>query len=343
MFTIDVLTLFAFIGTFQGLVFAAIFWLRNKHISNKIFSLLLLVTSIRIAKNIFVHLRELNPDMFTSLTFWRLAVYIGLAHQFAIGPLYYLYFQAKLQQRFKWQRSFLWHFTPYFALILISPMLQWGFWANGGLWLSYASILIYYLLTFRLFFRQTSTIDRATSKWLAGLLGLAFLLMFVYSPALFKYVGYIGGAFFYTIAILTVGYIMLANKGAMPFFQTKYETSSLSPKKAREIRHQLEQIMMEKQPYLNPELTLQSLSTRLDVSPHHLSRVINQELKMGFADYINTFRLQEAAKRLIDPDSAHLKISALAYESGFNSVPTFNTLFKKVYQMTPSQYRKLKL
>ncbi len=343
MFTIDIITLFAFIGTFQGLVFAAIFWLRNKNLANKIFSLLLLATSIRIAKNIFVHLWELNPEMFTSRTVWRLGVYIGLAHQFAIGPLFYLYFQSKLQQKFKWRRRYLWHFAPYFLLILISPLLRWAFWENGGLWLSYASILTYYLLTFQLFFRHSGTIDRGTAKWLRGLLWVAFFLMFAYSPALFKYMGYIGGAFFYTVAIFVTGYIMLINKGNISFFRTKYESSTLSAKKATEIRQKLEACILHQKPYLAPELTLQLLAEEIVVHPHHLSRVINQDLNMSFTDYINTFRVKEAAKRLKNPNFAHLKISALAYDCGFNSVPTFNTLFKKVYKMTPSQYRKSKL
>ncbi|GJM31606.1 MAG: hypothetical protein DHS20C18_06070 [Saprospiraceae bacterium] len=339
MFNIDIITLIAFLGAFQGLAFAAIFWLKNKNISNKVFSLLLLATSIRIAKNIFVHLRELNPDMFTWIEFWRTSVYIGLTHQFAIGPLFYLYYLSKLQQKFKWRATYLWHFLPYGLLLVISPFLQWSFWANGGLWFSYLSILFYYLLTFRVFYKEKEPIDRATSNWLKSLLLVAFLLMLAYSPALFKYLGYIGGAFLYTIAILTIGYIMLTNKGSIAFFRTKYETSSLSSRTAKEIRKRLEIYMQTQQPFIDPELTLQTLAQQLSVHPHHLSRVINQELKMSFTDYINSFRLEVSAKRLRDPNFDHLKISALAYESGFNSVPTFNTLFKKVYKMTPSEYR----
>jgi len=339
-FNIDIPTLFAFFGTFQGLVFAAIFWLKNRNISNKIFSLLLLATSVRIAKNIFVHLRELNPDLFTWYEVWRTSVYIGISHQFAIGPLFFLYFKAKMDPGFRWDRGYLWHFVPYFLLVVISPFVQWSFWQYGGLWFSYFSILLYYVLAFRIYYRKGKDTDQGTSIWLKGLLWVVAVIMVAYSPVLFHYTGYIGGAVLYALALFSTGYIMLMDKGKVSFFRAKYGTSSLSNTKVREIRSRLEQFMQREKPFTDPELTLQVLAHSIDVLPHHLSRVINQEFKVSFTDYINAFRLKEAVLRLKDPKYDHLKLSALAYDCGFNSVPTFNTLFKKVYKTTPSKFRK---
>lgn len=339
MFNIDIITLFAFFGTFQGLVFSVIFRLKNKNISNKIFSLFLLVSSLRIAKNIFVHLRELNPDMFSWYELWRTLVYLGISHQFAIGPLFLLYFSSKLTPKFYWKTQYLWHFVPYILLVGASPFIRWPFWANGGLWLSYISILTYYLLAIWYFNRFHINVDKGTGNWLTGLLIVVGLLLMAYSPALFHYVGYVGGAFLYTIAILTTGYIMISNKSNVSFFRTKYETSSLSNTRAKEIKDELEKVMQLERPFVNPELTMQGLADQLSVRPHHLSRVINQEFNSSFTEYINSFRLEEATKRLMNPKYGHLKISALAYECGFNSVPTFNSLFKKVHKVTPSQFR----
>jgi len=343
MFTIDTITLVAFFGTFQALLFAAIFWFRNNNISNRLFSLLLLATSIRIAKNIFVHLRELNPDLFTSYDFWRTSVYIGISHQFAIGPLFLLYFLAKLKPDFKWKQIYLWHFVPYAALTIISPFLRWNFWANGGLWLSYISILTYYLLALWFFRKHQSVIDKGTTQWLKGLLIVVGVLLVSYSPALFHYLGYVGGAFLYAIATIVIAYIMLSGKSKVSFFTAKYESSPLSKSKARKIKEELEQLMQTGKPFIDPELSMQSLADQLNIRPHQLSRVINQELNMTFSEYINKFRLQEIAGKLSNPEFSHYKISALAYDSGFNSVPTLNTLFKKVYKKTPSQFRKDKL
>lgn len=340
MFQIDIVTLFAFFGTFQGLIFAAVFWLKNKTIANKIFSILLLATSIRIAKNIFVHLRQLNPDLFSNYELWRMLVYTGISHQLAIGPLFFFYFRSKLNSKFSWQNRMLWHFLPYVSFVIVSLVANWSFWQNGGLWTCYISILLYYLLALREFKLRESSVDRGTRSWLSGLLLIVSLLMLAYSPILFHYVGYAGGGLLYMVAILYTGYLMIANKRKISFFRTKYESSSLRHKQIHQIKSHLETSMLTDRPYLQVDLTLQKLAELISVQPHHLSRVINQELQMNFADYINSFRLEEATRRLKDSQYDHLKIAALAYECGFNSVPTFNTLFKKTHQMTPSNYRK---
>ena len=339
-FSVDLLTVAAFLGTFQGLVFAVVFWLKNKSISNKIFALFLLATSIRIAKNIFVHLSDLNPGMIQTRGLWQGMVYAGISHQFAIGPLLYFYFLSKLKAKFTWKKLYYFHFAPYLILLVLTPFLNWSFWKYGGLWLSYLSILSYVLLALYLFVKFRSHVDYGTSAWLRGILVVIFLLLFAYSPALFHYIGYVGGAILYAIAILVSGYFMLVNKGSVSFFRTKYETSSLRSEQIGEIKSLIEITMKEKLLYLNPELTMQRMADEISISSHHLSRVVNQEFKCSFADYINSFRIEEARKRLKDPSYDHLKLSALAFECGFNSVPTFNTLFKKKYKMTPSEFRQ---
>ncbi|MDN5217131.1 helix-turn-helix transcriptional regulator [Fulvivirgaceae bacterium BMA12] len=123
-------------------------------------------------------------------------------------------------------------------------------------------------------------------------------------------------------------------------FRSKYASSSLRDKQVHEIKEKLERFVIGKQVYLDPELTLRRLAEAISVKPHHLSRVINQEFKISFTDYINLLRLEEATRRLKSPKYNHLKISAISYDCGFNSVPTFNTLFKKVHKVTPSQLRK---
>lgn len=336
MFSIDILTLLAFFGAFQGIFFAVVFWIKNKHFSNKLFALLLFVTSIRIAKNIFVHFRDLNPDLFSNDLIWRLLIYIGLAHQFAIGPLFMFYFSSKMTDKFVFKKQYLIHFVPYILLLLISPFIRWNFWAGGGLLASYVSIVCYFVITFHSFYKRRNDLEPKTKKWLAGILVVTTLLLATYSPALFHYMGYIGGAVLYTSIVISIGYILLNNGN---FFTTKYESSSLKSKVASTYKTRLEEVMSKEKPYLNPELTLQALADLVEAQPHHLSQVINQEFQKSYADYINSFRIKTAAEKLKNPEFNQLKISYISYESGFNSQPTFNTLFKKVYKETPSQYR----
>ena len=73
---------------------------------------------------------------------------------------------------------------------------------------------------------------------------------------------------------------------------------------------------------------------------HALSQLINEELGQNFFDYINSFRIQEFERRLVDPRNAHVSILGIAMDVGFNSKSSFNTAFRKFKGMTPSEYRK---
>jgi AraC-like DNA-binding protein len=77
----------------------------------------------------------------------------------------------------------------------------------------------------------------------------------------------------------------------------------------------------------------------MNVSTHHLSQIINERLNKNFFEFINHFRVKEAKRLLKDPGSQHLTLAAIGFEAGFNSVSSFNSIFKKATSFTPSQYR----
>jgi AraC-like DNA-binding protein len=53
---------------------------------------------------------------------------------------------------------------------------------------------------------------------------------------------------------------------------------------------------------------------------------------------VNEYRIEEVKKRMVDPAFKHLTILAIAYDAGFNSKSSFNTIFKQKTGMTPSEY-----
>ena len=120
----------------------------------------------------------------------------------------------------------------------------------------------------------------------------------------------------------------------------KYKKTGLSPEMAQLQFTSLEAYMADNQPYLDPELTLSDLAGQLQLSPNHLSQIINQFTKTNFFTYINAYRIQEVSKLLADPTQEPYSILGLAYEAGFKSKSVFNALFKKTKGMTPSVYRK---
>jgi AraC-like DNA-binding protein len=120
----------------------------------------------------------------------------------------------------------------------------------------------------------------------------------------------------------------------------KYSNSGLTPDEISAIRSCLQKHMSEQKPYLNPELTINDLAASVKCNRHHLSQVLNESFQRSFYDYVNQYRVDEAKQLLLDPANEGHKIASIAYDSGFNSLSTFNDVFKKIAGVTPSQFKK---
>lgn len=122
---------------------------------------------------------------------------------------------------------------------------------------------------------------------------------------------------------------------------SKYLKSGLNEEAAFEIYEVLKTRMTKEQLYVNSELTLVELAQILDVYPNNLSQVINTFEQKNFYDYINTKRVELFLKLVAIPENKKYTILSLAFECGFNSKSSFNKYFKKVTNMTPSEYLNL--
>lgn len=120
----------------------------------------------------------------------------------------------------------------------------------------------------------------------------------------------------------------------------KYKNSSLPDAEAGRIAKELELVMTDVKPQLDPEMTIDRLAQLVSSNRHHLSQVLNEKLGLSFYDYINSYRVNEAMLLLTDPGRTSHKIASIAYDAGFNSLSAFNDVFKKMTGQTPSQYRK---
>jgi AraC-like DNA-binding protein len=59
---------------------------------------------------------------------------------------------------------------------------------------------------------------------------------------------------------------------------------------------------------------------------------------MNFYNLVNEYRIKEVKERMKSDDYRQLTILAIAYDSGFNSKSSFNTIFKEKTGETPSEY-----
>jgi AraC-like DNA-binding protein len=102
----------------------------------------------------------------------------------------------------------------------------------------------------------------------------------------------------------------------------------------------IELLMRAERPYLDPELTIAAFARRVGLPEPVLRRAINHRLGHGhFRAFLNGYRVEEARRRLRDPAHAGDKILAIALDSGFASLASFNRVFRQVAGCAPSDYR----
>jgi len=125
--------------------------------------------------------------------------------------------------------------------------------------------------------------------------------------------------------------------------KTKYKNSNLTEEQKQEYVKHIFTFMDEERPFINAELTVQDLSKQLNISRHHLTELLNNDIGKNFFTFINEYRVEEVKRRLLDARFEHLTIVAIAFESGFNSKSTFNSIFKQNTGNTPSQWKTAEL
>jgi AraC-like DNA-binding protein len=88
-------------------------------------------------------------------------------------------------------------------------------------------------------------------------------------------------------------------------------------------------------------LTIGAVARELDVPEHRLRRLINQSLgHRNFADFVNSYRIEAAKRRLADPLEARTTVAAVAFGLGYGSLGPFNRAFRAATGSTPSEWRR---
>ena len=206
----------------------------------------------------------------------------------------------------------------------------------------------------RLIENNYSNTDRINLNWLKSFIwGIAAIFITVSFVIVSRDVIGISYPFnpdliFYSMivfAILALGYFGIRHENIFvdnvileteEKLKATYKNSGLSDNIARAKHKDLLELMVKQKPYLEPDLTLNSLAIRLDISLHHLSQIINQYEGQHFNDFVNKYRVEEFI--ILASRDQRYSYLALALESGFNSKSTFNTVFKKFKGVTPSKF-----
>jgi AraC-like DNA-binding protein len=120
----------------------------------------------------------------------------------------------------------------------------------------------------------------------------------------------------------------------------KTPKTGLNEDKIDEIVQRIITLMDKEKLYQESELTLQQLAGKLQQPTYLVSQAINEGTKRNFYELINGYRVEEAKRLLLDPKSRNYTILSVAFEAGFNSKTTFNTVFKKFTGLTPTDFRE---
>lgn len=120
----------------------------------------------------------------------------------------------------------------------------------------------------------------------------------------------------------------------------KYAKSGLNEDTTKDLHQRLAVLMQKEKLFIEPELTLTDLATQLAIHPNYLSQVINEIEGVNFYDYINNLRVEEFKRLVALPENQKYTLLALAFDCGFNSKSVFNRFFKKVTNLSPSEYVK---
>lgn len=227
--------------------------------------------------------------------------------------------------------------------------------------LDFAVILLYLAFTFQLFFNYRKKIQQYFSNtyklelnWVFSFL-IAFSVLFLYGTiqtlinVAITELSYTQEWWFNILmAIVTLyigirGYFTDTNKLKKLEFSFTPSPISIPQSDDKQTVSQLEidmvsAFMKDEKPYLNPDLNLSELADDLKMNRGQLSQVINSGFGQNFNDFVNNYRVNAIKEKLNEGSHKQLSLLGIAYDCGFNSKATFNRVFKKLTQTSPTEY-----
>ena len=123
-------------------------------------------------------------------------------------------------------------------------------------------------------------------------------------------------------------------------FSDEIEGEDRLSEKDKQLRDKLVHVMKVGQIFKDPNLSIVILASRMGVTQHRLRSLINLSLGYNnFNEFVNAYRIEEVKGALTDRKRKHIPILTIAFDSGFNSLSSFNRAFKNAENITPTEYR----
>jgi len=96
--------------------------------------------------------------------------------------------------------------------------------------------------------------------------------------------------------------------------------------------------------YLEPDLTVNTLASRVGIPAHQLRTLVNRSMGFrNFSAFLAKYRIADIKAILADPERAREPILTIALNTGFSSLTTFNRTFRSEVGQSAGAYRKMVL
>jgi AraC-like DNA-binding protein len=150
------------------------------------------------------------------------------------------------------------------------------------------------------------------------------------------------GMKFATASLSKIGQAIAKERRASPFHlaslypgeQMKKDTSRNQSKGAESVRIWKARNFI--QAHSNEELSLGKVARAANTSANYFSEKFKETTGTTFVQYVARTRFEKAAALLREGD---LRVSEIAFATGFQSLSQFNRVFKKLSGKSPTEYR----
>lgn len=360
--SLNLFNILTVISVFITLMLSLFFFINKRGfvLENKLLACLLTIFNIQIFYSFAT-----STFAFQYFMDWHKPLFLLRQASFLTGPLIYFYVNSFLKKKDVFNYRSTVHFLPFaiavlFLLFYYRQINVFVIWESvldlNFTILILAHNLVYILLS--ILSMKTTTISfqgfykniliSAQNPWLQILL-VGFIVLWIVnlnSFAIFMIVKRPGWCA-YTASIYALAAFLFINtimfflllKPDVYYIIAKYKNTRLKADDKSEYVQKLQHYMESQKPFLNPDITLESLAGDLSLNPRILSQIINETYKKNFKSFILEYRIRESMKILSDEKHSNLTILEVLYQVGFNSKSAFNNQFKLFTNLTPIEFR----
>jgi len=377
---IDALSIFIFIGVFQGLVLSLFFLIKpsSNTVANRYQGLLLLSLSLCIL------------EQFLNLTGYIVKVLpitnSTEALNLTIGPFLFLFIKRSIDQSDS-KKEWLHFILPFLYLVYLSfDLIQSNEFKYNSYINSYhpdwplldvqttisndpldikkylnlltaVQILFYISLAFGKLVKKAGqsvssifTTDDEILRSLRNMVIHVFLITLIFIIVKANFHADLGdyfiGLYVSVFTLLTTFRVMNdstyfdLSTSFMDISLGKYRKSSLTEAGKLIILNNIILEFETRQYFADNLASLSELAKKIGDSPHHVSQVINEKLNKSFFELLASYRVEKAKIIIAEDKENKLTVEEISELVGYNSKTAFNNAFKKLSWKTPSEFRK---